>query len=308
MGGLTRSSDFERLIANGQYFEEMISAFYHLWVGEGDKVIDGGASHGMHTCPLSKLVGPSGRVYAFEPIPHLASALKQTCRAYGNVEVHDAAISDFDGWSQFNYVSDFTEYSGLKKRRYPENAVSESINVPVVQIDTLLSALDEVSFVKLDLEGGEFKALKGAQKLISRTDPLIIFEHGGQEAADYNEYEIGDYLEFWADLGYALFDLFGKPISKINFAHHGIWYLIAAKTEPQRTLIDNVHIVMARITAMRDGRIEYLERLVAERTQLLAERTRQSEQFASDLAAIRSSKIWRSTAPVRHLLNKLRGD
>jgi len=104
MGDLTRSSDFERLIANGQYFEEMISAFYHLWVREGDKVIDGGASHGMHTCPLSKLVGPSGRVYAFEPIPHLASALKQRCRPYGNVEVHDAAISDFDGWSEFNYA------------------------------------------------------------------------------------------------------------------------------------------------------------------------------------------------------------
>ena len=165
---------------------------------------------------------------------------------------------------------DFTEYSGLKKRWYPENAVPESINVPVAQIDTLLSALDEVSFVKLDLEGGEFKALKGAKKLISRTEPLIIFEHGGQEAADYNEYEIGDYLELWANLGYALFDLFGKPISKINFAHHGVWYLIAAKTEPQRTLIENVHVVMARITAMRDGRIEYLERLVAERAQQFA--------------------------------------
>ncbi len=82
--------------------------------------------------------------------------------------------------------------------------------MPVTTIDALLPAAEKVSFIKLDLEGGEFKALKGARSLIARNSPLIIFEHGGQVSAEFSNDSLDDYQAFWAAHGYRLFDLFGR--------------------------------------------------------------------------------------------------
>lgn len=233
---------FNEYCADGIYFEHVISAIYKAVIQEGDVALDGGASHGLHTLPLSKAVGKSGHVYAFEAIPLLADQLKENCKSIPNITVFSGAISDFKGKTEFHFVKNNTGYSGINERGYPEGAEVELISVPVTTIDALLPNVEKISFIKLDLEGGEFKALKGAQSLISRNSPLIVFEHGGEYAAKFNNYSLDDYLRFWVAQKYRIFDLFGKPISGDRFAEHDVWYFIAAKTERHFDLIENIHV------------------------------------------------------------------
>lgn len=233
---------FNEYCADGIYFEHVISAIYKTVIQEGDVALDGGASHGLHTLPLSKAVGKFGHVYAFEAIPPLADQLKENYKSIPNITIFGEAISDFKGKTEFHFVKNNTGYSGINKRGYPEDAEVELISVPVTTVDALLPNVEKVSFIKLDLEGGEFKALKGAQSLISRNSPLIVFEHGGKHAAKFNNYSIDDYSKFWAVNGYQIFDLFGKPILGERFSEHDVWYFIAAKTERHIELIENIHV------------------------------------------------------------------
>lgn len=234
--------EFNEYCADGVYFEHIISAIYKMAVKNGDVALDGGANRGLHTFPLSKIIGNSGHVYSFEAIPLLAERLKDSCKSFSNITVFGVAISDFEGKTEFHFVKNNDGYSGINKRGYPEDAKVELISVPVTTIDALLPNVEKVSFIKLDLEGGEFKALKGAQSLISRNSPLIVFEHGGESAAKFNNYSLDDYSKFWATQGYRIFDLFGKPISRDRFAQHDVWYFIAAKTERHLELIENIHV------------------------------------------------------------------
>ena len=60
----------------GDFFEEIINAIYSAILKPGDLAVDCGAHSGLHTFPMSKLVGLSGRVVAVEAIPDVAAGLR----------------------------------------------------------------------------------------------------------------------------------------------------------------------------------------------------------------------------------------
>ncbi|MEZ4983026.1 MAG: FkbM family methyltransferase [Saprospiraceae bacterium] len=65
----------------------------------------------------------------------------------------------------FNYVVSNPAYSGLQKRRYDRpNEIDEKIEVETDLLDNVLAEDTRIDFMKIDVEGGEFFVLKGAQK------------------------------------------------------------------------------------------------------------------------------------------------
>lgn len=126
---------------------------------------------------------PNGQHYAFEPLPHLYKNLKSkyTRRAY----IYPHALSDKEGTTTFQYVVSNPAYSGIKKRKYdrPGEEVKE-ITVDQTKLDEMIPDDIRIDLIKIDVEGGEYLVLNGANRILQKDKPLIIFEHG-KGAADH---------------------------------------------------------------------------------------------------------------------------
>lgn len=119
-------------------------------------------------------VAPNGRHHAFEPLPHLAEPL---AAAFPTVTVHQQALSDKPGTATFQHVLNDPGYSGLQRRQYDRpDPVLEELTVEVVRLDDVIEADESIAFIKLDIEGGEYHALRGALATICRCQPVIVFE------------------------------------------------------------------------------------------------------------------------------------
>jgi len=149
--------DLHRLLASGQVTRFGIA-------------IDGGAHIGGWTVALAQRFG---RVIAFEPCPETAKALRINTADLPNVEVRAEALMDRSGTVQ-TYAPGKTET--LTARRV---AFAETGDAVAVTIDSL--ELDGLDFLKLDVEGTEWLALKGARATIRRHRPFVVIEEAGIE-------------------------------------------------------------------------------------------------------------------------------
>ena len=196
----------------GLYYEEILEQVYRQFVSQGDICIDAGAHKGRHTMPLASLVGEEGKVVAYEPIPDLAQRLAKRGQSKwpNTIEVMQKALSKAPGSKEFCVATQFLGYSGLKERDYPDETEIDRIEVEIVTINDEFRNRGPVRFIKLDLEGGEFDALRGAANVLSRDRPLLGFEFGRQDAADRYGYTKKDFFDFFADIDYEVVDAFGE--------------------------------------------------------------------------------------------------
>ena len=169
------------------------------WVAPGDWVIDVGANVGHYAVRLSQLVGSSGRVIAFEPVPETFEILASLISASGshNVSLINVAASEdvgVAGMSLPRFTSGLTNY-------YMASLTSTGgeFNVMTLPVDALMPP-KRVSLIKIDVEGHELQALEGMQALLRRDQPRLIVE--GTSA---------DVATFLMDIGYRFFELEGSP-------------------------------------------------------------------------------------------------
>jgi FkbM family methyltransferase len=252
---------FESYVDDGEYFETIINRIMYCYVRPGDVIVDGGANCGRHAFPLAEMVGPRGMVYAAEPLPHHAQSLRGKSP---QLRVIDAALTDFDGDTTFQHCTNddglsatvaYEEQFALKQ--FYKTLCYESLTVAARKLDSVIPTGQTVRLVKLDLEGGEFAALRGARRILERDKPLVIFEHGVSAAARY-QFNRADYRAFWTDLGYRVVDLFGKSREGDafdDFSDTAVWYLVAGASNDAVRLIKNIHIPVTMAAQMMDRRL-----------------------------------------------------
>ena len=222
----------------GRFYEQIIESLYSAICEQGDAIIDGGVNHGLHTFNMARVVGPTGQVIGFEAIPKLAIAAAENASSLElhNIKVISKAISDHIGDTTFTHVKLYDGYSGIRQRTaIPEEALTtiEQIVVEVTTIDHELATLESqprLRFIKLDLEGGEFHALRGAINTLLLHEPFVVFEHGRQQCASTYEYSPEDWFNLFKTVDYSLYDLLGRPFTIDKWYEASIpWYFIAAK-------------------------------------------------------------------------------
>lgn len=133
-------------------------------IKEGNICLDIGASIGIHTFLISKLVGKSGRVYAFEPTPECFRYLCEN-KKINNAE--NVFVYQLAAWDKNDIVK---IQPSLKRRVY----------VTGIKLDDWLNFLgaEKVNFIKIDIDGGELFALKGLVKTIKSNPGLkMIIEY-----------------------------------------------------------------------------------------------------------------------------------
>ena len=149
--------------------------FGYKLLSAGDRAIDGGANQGIFTFAFAAAVGSTGYVYAFEPQLYAVSCIRQNARLNSttNVKVFEGTLSDVAG--EIFLVLDHgpvAAFTSLKPRG--ENVTK----VKSFAIDDLVASndLQDVQFVKLDVEGAELRALMGARSMLARAKPRICIE------------------------------------------------------------------------------------------------------------------------------------
>ena len=167
---------------------------------------------------------PQGSHFAFEPIPTLYQAL---CERYGSrARVFPFALSDSDGGIvEFNLVKNAPAYSGLRKRNYDDlDCVEiEKISVEKRELDKVVPDTP-IDLIKIDIEGGDYHALRGARNILQTHHPLLIFEFG-KGGAEYYGVKAEDMYGYLVDeLGYGIYTLeefvnHGSPLSFNDFAN-----------------------------------------------------------------------------------------
>jgi FkbM family methyltransferase len=136
---------------------------------EGDYVVDGGANIGDWTASIAKTVGPTGMVYAFEPMPATAACLYFNVRDFTNVIVCNSALSD-----KMEVTAMSMDPNAGASHITNRMIASKGVFVAAVMLDMV--PFPRLDWIKLDIEGSEFQALIGAEKTLKKFRPKIICE------------------------------------------------------------------------------------------------------------------------------------
>jgi FkbM family methyltransferase len=152
------------------------------YLNSGMTFIDGGANTGVFTFTAAHLVGPTGRVVAFEPGDSCFAALTQSVKLNdaNHVTVRQQAISDRIGTARFYHHSgqeNSFSLGGAKDVNFEE--------VETTTLDTVAAELnlDRVDFIKLDVEGAEELVFRGGLDILTKHRPLLLFEVNPEAAA-----------------------------------------------------------------------------------------------------------------------------
>ena len=159
----------------GEYSEDEVKVFRQI-IQPGSWVLDVGANIGVFTVPLSQIVGPAGRVLAFEPQPALFGILRANCElneATNAILFHAAADTHTGGVKM--PVVDYSARGNFGSLTFGAG----ELEIPALSIDSL--ALPFCHFMKIDVEGMECQALVGAEKTIQQHRPIIYVENDRKE-------------------------------------------------------------------------------------------------------------------------------
>jgi FkbM family methyltransferase len=137
----------------------------------GAIVLDIGAHVGLHTLALADRVGPSGRVIAIEPSPANAGLLRfhVTVNSCHNVDVIEAIVTDHEGESPFTYRADATDPGGFANS-IAYDIGGETTLVRTTTLDMLCNGISP-DLIKIDVEGAELLALRGAPTVVVAIHP-----------------------------------------------------------------------------------------------------------------------------------------
>jgi FkbM family methyltransferase len=170
------------LTAN-EYYDRLTEKVIKKVCNQSSVCIDVGANEGKILAMFIRHC-PKAVHYAFEPIPALYFLLKRKYSSAANI--FNIAISNTKGKSNFNHVLTNPAYSGLVKRPYDKIETDETIRVETNMLDNVISVDQQITLIKLDIEGGEYNALLGARRIMEKDRPYILFEFGKPGAEAYH--------------------------------------------------------------------------------------------------------------------------
>ncbi|AEE90977.1 Methyltransferase FkbM family [Tepidanaerobacter acetatoxydans Re1] len=153
-------------------------------IKQGFTVFDIGANLGYFTVLLGMLVGPTGKVFAYEPNPYLNSLLFDNLSinyVQDRVTISNKAVYSCITKIPFYITKRFMGNSSINRHNdeyfklYSDQI--DKIEIDSEPLDNYFDKFDTINLIKIDIEGGEYHAFLGMQKLIqSETVKIIIFE------------------------------------------------------------------------------------------------------------------------------------
>jgi FkbM family methyltransferase len=248
-------------------------------------VLDVGANIGNHALYFAKFTSAT-TIHAFEPMPksfqHLSANM--TRNGCNNVILHNVALSDLSGEA----TMDFPDPTNQGMAKITEGGVK----VQTTRLDDL--NIEDVSLIKIDVEGHELSVLRGGTETIRKNRPHLYIEI-------QDEYQLSKVEDFLREFGYFRGRVYN---STPTYAFHPgpeineVWSNYALKAlEAQRIIFDSNIEALNKHWRQRHRQLELAyAQLASDKNKL---------QLRLDL--VLGSISWRITSPIRHLLKFVKG-
>jgi FkbM family methyltransferase len=196
----------------GNIFERNTKQALRDLVAAGGVVLDIGANIGAHTLHLAKLVGPTGRVLAFEPTDFAFRKLQRNIELNPplaqRITAYNCFLAAKDGdtlpdsiYSSWPLISESELHAKHLGRAMPTRSASTR------SVDSVLSEAGDpsVQLVKLDVDGFECEILRGATKLLSVQKPVFVMELAPYVLKERGA-SLAELLSLLTPKGYRLYD------------------------------------------------------------------------------------------------------
>jgi FkbM family methyltransferase len=236
------------LLEQEDWFEKELP-FVRSFLRPGMRALDIGANYGVFSVGIGKAVGPTGRVWAFEPAADTLCFLRHTlaANAMAQVVVDDCALSDRAGRGRLCVQAN----SELNSLGLGAGESGEDVRLETLDGAMARHGMQSIDFVKLDAEGEEARIVAGGREFFRIEDPLVMFElkHGRIVNTEL--------LGCFRAAGYGLFRLVG-PSS-----------LLVPVTETEQAALDGFELNLFACKASRAAALERQGLLVTARPPLV---------------------------------------
>ncbi|MGD9901872.1 MAG: FkbM family methyltransferase [Vicinamibacterales bacterium] len=179
-----------------------------------DVILDVGANIGVVTQLYARRF-PRARIYALEASPSTFATLSQNFVGHERIRTFRCAVSDRDGEILFNVnynsgTSSVLEPSDFNRATWASQGSQATIGVPSLTIDSFCRQqhIDTIDVLKLDIEGSELPALRGAVPLLQRSAIKLVFTEVCLTPLYRDQPLLHDLTAFLAGHGYLLYNLY----------------------------------------------------------------------------------------------------
>jgi FkbM family methyltransferase len=172
-------------------------------VKPGMMIFDVGANIGCHLLPMAKIIGTGGRIVAFEPMEWPLKKLKRNIELnnFNNILVENIGLSEFEEDKVINFRSSWT----IDETVIPESLKSKDVHFTTIDHYLEAKKMSRLDVIKLDVDGYEFKILKGAKKCLSEQRPIFFMELGDYTLKSTGD-NISDLIEYFFSFGYEFYN------------------------------------------------------------------------------------------------------
>jgi FkbM family methyltransferase len=206
------------LIRHGGIFEPLETTYFSNEIKENDIILDIGANIGYYTLLFAQRVGDGGHVYAFEPEPQNFELLKKNVQTsgYRNVTLINMAVSDTTSklrlYLNKKNKADHRIFDWQDRRKF--------IEIDSTRLDDYFSDFTgDIAFIKMDIQGAEYRALSGMLSLLARNPKTTIVMEFEPQSLLLSGIEPRICLELLLKQGFTLYNINNKngSIHKIDF-------------------------------------------------------------------------------------------
>jgi FkbM family methyltransferase len=181
----------EKELLTGKYDSYFFTYLKKLPV-KGKTFFDIGAHIGSSSLPFAQLVGPKGKIVAFEPniynFERLRMNIEKNLSLAPRIEVHNIAVSNKNGHENFVFSSNIDDWTSsgsflssahtaMQKDVYEDQLGFKRVQVKTTTLDSFVKTHTQIpDYVKVDVEGAEIFVLQGAQDILLKHKPILFIE------------------------------------------------------------------------------------------------------------------------------------
>jgi FkbM family methyltransferase len=170
---LNPNQRIERWMWAGAYERDLVRLCKKI-LKPGLTYLDVGANIGYFSAIAAGLVGSSGYVYAFEPIPECYARLQRNLASFRWAHAFPCAVGDSTGTATIHFSKEELGWGSM----FGEGDLTREVTVPLVKLDDWVAkdGIRSLDFIKIDAEGGEYRVLQGATRILHDFRPIVAAE------------------------------------------------------------------------------------------------------------------------------------
>jgi FkbM family methyltransferase len=191
-----------RPIMTAKEYEPHLCAFVKSVLRPKMTVVDVGANVGFYTMMFASIVGSTGKVIAFEPNSENNRLILLSLEAnkFSQVQLFPFALAESAGSVFFSPM--LGSNGGLMPSTSETLTHPNCTVVPCHRLDAMVT--EHIDFIKIDVEGAEYRALSGGMELIKRFRPIVTTEFSMEMLPRVSRISGGDFLKWMKGFGYRI--------------------------------------------------------------------------------------------------------